>query len=437
MQYPDRMNYRQSLDYIYSQLPMFHRVGAAAYKPDIGNITEMCRMTGNPEKHFPSVHVAGTNGKGSVSHMLASVFMEHGLKTGLFTSPHLKDFRERIRVNGKMIPKSNVSRFISQNRDAFEKLQPSFFEMTAAMAFGYFAEEEVEMAIVETGMGGRLDSTNVITPVLSVITNISSDHRQFLGDTIEKIASEKAGIIKPGIPVVIGETQEQTCGIFSEASGRLKAPILFADRLYHPETTVLTGSARNLLNVTFRDCEALKEIRLISPLPGLYQIKNMTTLLGAVWMLRKNGFDIPEEVIVKGIRGVLKNTRLQGRWQIIGRDPLTICDTGHNEGGLREVVSQIRQTPYRQLHFVFGAVADKELGTILQILPSSATYYFCKADVPRGLDAAELHRLATAAGLQGNHYASVKEAYQSALHAAKADDLVFIGGSTFVVAEVI
>lgn len=409
------MNYSKTLEYLFAQLPMFHRIGAAAYKADLDTTIALCTLLGNPQESFRSVHVAGTNGKGSVSHMLASIFQEHGMKTGLFTSPHLKDFRERIRINGRMIPKQEVTNFIARNKLSFESLHPSFFEMTAGLAFDHFAREKVDIAVIETGLGGRLDSTNIITPLLSVITNISRDHMQFLGDTLEKIAAEKAGIIKIGIPVVIGETQDEVMHVFQKRAAELHAPILFADQ----------------------HVKAGEEILSASPLKGYYQRKNITTVLGAIRVLNNTGMNIPENIVQRGIRHVVRNTRLAGRWQILAHRPLTICDTGHNEAGIRFVLEQIRDTPHEVLHFVFGMVSDKEPGKILSLLPQDARYYFCKPDIPRGLDAGELAKMAAGAGLLGTVHGSVAEALAAARANANAHDMIFIGGSTFVVAEVV
>lgn len=431
------MTYPEALDYIYSQLPMFHRIGAAAYKPDLGNIGRLCDLLGNPQKRIRTIHVAGTNGKGSVSHMLASIFMECGFRTGLFTSPHLKDFRERIRVNGRMIPKKRVAAFISEHHEVFEEIHPSFFEMSAALAFAFFEEEKAEVAVIETGMGGRLDSTNVITPEISVITNISMDHAQFLGDTLEKIAGEKAGIIKPGIPVVIGESDPATNHVFVQKASEVNAPIFFADRFFHCERVRFSGSRRPLLTADFTGSDQTEPLTLSTTLSGRYQLKNIVTTLGACSVMNSSGISIGEVPIKNGIRHVIRNTGLRGRWQVIGREPLTICDTGHNEAGLREVAEQIKRTPHQHLHMVFGAVADKDLGSILALLPRKATYYFCRADVPRALDAAELCSRASAIGLTGQSYHSVREAFMAAKSQARRDDLVFVGGSTFVVAEVL
>jgi dihydrofolate synthase / folylpolyglutamate synthase len=438
------MNYQQTLDYLFDSLPMYHRIGTAAYKADLVNTIKLCDLLDNPQNAFRSVHVAGTNGKGSVSHMLASILQESGLNVGLYTSPHLKDFRERIRVNGKMISKKYVSRFIQQHKAEFEELHLSFFEMTVGLAFHYFREQKVDIALVEVGLGGRLDSTNIIDPVLSVITNISYDHMQFLGDTLEKIAIEKAGIIKPGVPVVIGETQEGTKNIFLQKAASCKAGIVFADSLFSvgDETSGIRYPASGILQNLTKQTDIYKSGRLFLPgielpLLGKYQDKNILTVISACEVLKKEGIRMDEDQIRNGIRNVILNTGFAGRWQILSQKPLTIADTGHNEAGLIEVVSQISETPHKKLHFVFGVVNDKQIGHILEILPKEATYYFCRPDIPRGLPQDELKHRGNAAGLIGNAYPSVGQALKAARKEASADDLVFIGGSTFVVAEVV
>jgi dihydrofolate synthase/folylpolyglutamate synthase len=409
------MNYRQTLDYLFAQLPMFHRIGASAYRADLGNTVAMCSLLHHPENSFRSVHIAGTNGKGSTSHLIASVLQSAGYKTGLYTSPHLKDFRERIRVNGKKIPKSFVRDFVSKNKRSFESIKPSFFEYTAVMAFQYLKEVKVDIAIIETGMGGRLDSTNVITPLVSVITNISKDHTAFLGETLPAIAAEKAGIIKANVPVVIGETQPEVIEVFTERAKERSAPIIFADQ-----------------NIKMNSIRRDKV-----PLKGIYQEKNMITAYQAIQLLKKAGFSISEEHIQEGFRDVIKQTGLQGRWQILGRKPKIICDVGHNEAGLKYIIEQLEQEKFERLHWVFGLVNDKDADSILKLLPASAVYYFCKANIPRGLDADELRVKAKAFGLKGQSYTSVANAYKTAKYKAGKNDLVFIGGSTFIVAEVL
>ena len=428
------MNYQETLDWMFKQLPMYQRIGAAAYKADLNNTIALLDMLGNPHHQFKSVHVAGTNGKGSTSHMLASIFQEAGYKTGLYTSPHLRDFRERIRINGEMIPEENVTRFIEQHHEAFEKMQLSFFEMTVGMAFQYFADEKVDIAIVEVGMGGRLDSTNLITPELSVITNIGLDHVQFLGDTLEKIAGEKAGIIKAGIPVVIGETQPETHQVFEDKAQELHSPIYFADQVFDCDEIHLDEQQTKKYDI-WKNSELYLEACEI-PLTGNYQKKNLATVMCAADLLRKK-FDLDDDDIRDGIANVIRNTHLMGRWQILSHDPLTIADTGHNVDGIREVVSQLAEMTYNKLHFVIGTVNDKDIDHILQLLPHNCEYYFCKADIPRGLDANILAQKAFEFGLRGNVYSSVRDAYLSALNAASFDDVVFIGGSNFTVAEVI
>ena len=411
------MNYEKTLEYLFAQLPMFQRIGASAYKADLGNTIAMCAILGHPENRFRSVHIAGTNGKGSTSHMIASVLQSAGYKTGLYTSPHLKDFRERIRINGRMIPKSFVTGFVSKNKKLFEEINPSFFEYTAVMAFQYFAEEKVDIAVIETGMGGRLDSTNVITPLLSLITNISKDHTAFLGDTLPKIAMEKAGIIKPGIPVVIGETQSETEGVFIQKANETGSEIFFADQLIK--------------------WDSISRLSDGVPLKGLYQKKNIVTSYQAIQLLINIGFRISAEDIHRGYKNVIRLTGLMGRWQLLQRKPRIICDVGHNEAGIQYIIEQLKTEQFDRLHWVFGLVNDKDSHSILKLLPAAATYYFCKANIPRGLDASELQKKANKFGLQGDVYNSVGEAFQAAKNAAGNQDLVFVGGSTFIVAEVI
>jgi dihydrofolate synthase/folylpolyglutamate synthase len=432
------MTYAETLKYLFAQLPMYHRVGAQAYKADLGNTIALCKLLGNPQDSFRSIHVTGTNGKGSVSHILASILQAAGYRTGLYTSPHLKDFRERIRVNGKMVHKSFVTTFVQQHRAAFEKISPSFFELTVGMAFDYFREQQIDVAVVEVGLGGRLDSTNIITPMVSVITNVSFDHMQFLGNNLTQIAGEKAGIIKPGIPVVVGETQEEAAPVFLQKARECKSEILFADQRFRADNLQLKGSGAGIMRTMDVYREGTSYMKNLScPLTGLYQRKNITTVLGVYDMLSQHGFRLSSLSVRKGIRDVVKQTGLAGRWQIIGRNPLTICDTGHNEGGLKEVIAQIAATPHQHLHFVFGVVNDKHLDPILRMLPKDATYYYCKPDIPRGLDEHELEKKASDAGMKGNCHPSVNAALKAAQKNAGENDLVFVGGSTFVVAEVV
>ena len=403
------MNYQQTLDVLFSQLPMFQRVGGPAYKSNLNNTIAICKMLGNPEQKFPSIHIAGTNGKGSTSHMIASVLQEAGYKVGLYTSPHLKDFRERIRINGKPIYKKDVIQFIDKNRLFLEIQKVSFFEMTVGMALDYFAEQEVDFAVIEVGLGGRLDSTNIVTPQVSVITNIGFDHTQFLGETLEEIAYEKAGIIKFEVPVVIGEKNNKTTPVFVKIANKKKANIYFAEEL------ILDNYKTDLL--------------------GNYQKMNVKTAVQTLLILQQNGFHIKEEDIRKGLENIVKNTELKGRWQILQFNPKVICDTAHNKEGLSIVMDQLQKENYKNLHIVLGVVDDKDLNTILPLFPKNAIYYFCKPNIPRGLDENALMREAKKYNLSGDSYNSTNEAFNASLSNAENEDLVFIGGSTFVVAE--
>jgi dihydrofolate synthase / folylpolyglutamate synthase len=429
------VTYKQTLDYLYTQLPMFQRIGAAAYKADLNNTLAICKALGNPEKKFRSIHIAGTNGKGSTSHLLAAILQKAGYKTGLYTSPHLKDFRERIRVNGKMIPQKNIIHFVANHRRMFEKIEPSFFEWTVGLAFDYFANEKVDIAVIETGLGGRLDSTNVIVPELSIITNISFDHVNLLGNTLQKIAAEKAGIIKRQVPVVIGETQKEVQSVFLQKARAQKAPLVFADQEIRVSNIKHTPTFPPELTCDVSGWNKLAKLRCA--LPGMYQRKNIATVLAAVEELNDAGFKISEQAIRAGFREVKKITGLRGRWEILSRKPLTIADTGHNESGIQEILAQIKRTPYKNLHLVLGVVNDKDISKILSLLPKKASYYFCQAKIPRALDKNELQEKAAAIGLKGNTYASVKIALKNAQAQAASSDLVFVGGSTFVVAEVV
>ena len=428
------MTYQETLEWMFNKLPMYQRIGAAAYKADLNNTIQLLDLLDNPHNSFKSVHVAGTNGKGSVSHTLASVFQEAGYKTGLYTSPHLRDFRERIRINGEMIPEENVVQFIDTYKDKFEAMELSFFEMTVGMAFDYFRKEKVDIAIVEVGMGGRLDSTNLITPELSIITNIDFDHTKFLGDTRAKIAYEKAGIIKPGIPVVIGETHPETEQVFIDKAKECGSPIYFADQIFDCDKIYFESFTEQKFDV-WKNSELYMEALEI-PLMGNYQQKNLTTVMCAIDLLR-NKFNLSDDDIRDGIGKVIRNTHLMGRWQILCKDPLTIADTGHNVAGITEVVRQLAEMHYGKLHFVLGMVNDKDVDSVLQLLPRGAEYYFCKADIPRGLDANILAEKAFDMGLRGQVFESVSHAYRSAVNNARFGDVVFIGGSNFTVAEVV
>ncbi len=415
------MNYQETLDYMFSQLPMYHRIGAAAYKADIQPTIDMMEALGNPELKFKSIHVAGTNGKGSVSHFLASILQEAGYKVGLYTSPHLVDFRERIRINGEMIPQQEVVDFVERNRQLFADLKLSFFEMTVGMAFDYFAQEKVDIAVVEVGMGGRLDSTNVILPELSVITNIGLDHTQFLGDTLEKIAVEKAGIIKEGVPVVVGETQPETEPVFRRIATEHFAPITFADQHY-----VVDDISRYTEELT-----------------GEYQKKNIATVLEAVEVLNScSRFTISNSQLQRGLSRVVTNTHLHGRWQTIGTEPLTICETAHNEPGIRAMMDKLKSMDFKRLHLVYGCVNDKDFRSILHLLVAQFTssnfqfsFYFTQPSVPRRLPVADLQAAAGEMGIEGPEYGNVKEAIAAARKVAGHDDLVLVTGSIFLVAD--
>ncbi len=427
------MTYEQTLEFLFSQLPAYHRIGKAAYKDNLDNSVALDNYLNNPHRRFRSVHVAGTNGKGSVSHMTASVLQEAGYKTALYTSPHLRDFRERIRVNGEMIPKENVIEFVARHRKIIESLRPSFFEMTVAMAFNHFSECNVDVAIIEAGLGGRLDSTNIITPVLSVITNIGHDHMDLLGDTFGKIASEKAGIIKNNIPVVISETQPETKEIFISRARETASPLFFSDQQFECVLSE-SGQDEGERDYLITDLESGRKFRGKSSLGGDYQSGNLLAVFSITNIL-KDLFNISESNITSGISNVLRNTGLEGRWQIIGHKPLTICDTGHNKEGLEYVINQLLRTPKDILHIIIGFVNDKELRSVLPLLPVSAVYYFTKASVPRALDQNILRAEASEYGLTGESYSDVKTALNSARNNASRSDLIFIGGSTFVVAD--
>lgn len=431
------MKYSEILDYIYTKLPMFQRSGPVAYKNNLDNTLLLDRYYRNSHQKFKSIHVAGTNGKGSVSHMLAAVFQKAGYKTGLYTSPHLKDFRERIRINGEMVSREFVVDWIEKFRLDNErwKIEPSFFELTVIMAFDYFAREKVDMAIIEVGLGGRLDSTNIITPELSVITNIGLDHTALLGDTLEKIAFEKAGIIKPDVPVVIGTTQAETRPVFEKVASQKQAAIYFADQEFSVPYSMRDLEGRQVMEVIKNGERLNPQIRL--DLLGLYQQKNLPAVLKSVELLRENGWEIFENDVYEGLANTMLLTGLQGRWQVIGANPMIVCDTGHNFDGISEVMKQIKQTPYRKLHVVFGMVNDKDPDKVLGLLPSDAVYYFTKSSIPRALNENILAEKAAGFGLAGCCYSSVGEAFDAAKHNAAREDMIYVGGSTFVVAEIL
>ncbi len=429
------MTYNQTIEFLYSQLPAYHRIGKAAYKNNLENSLALDDYFGHPHMRYKTIHVAGTNGKGSISHMIASVLQEAGLKTGLYTSPHLRDFRERIRVNGKMIPKQKVIKFVRTHTGIIEKITPSFFEMTAAMAFDHFACEKVDVAVIETGLGGRLDSTNVINPVLSVITNIGHDHMDLLGNTIAKVAAEKAGIIKRGVPVVIGETKPDTETVFLLEAEIKGSPVYFADVNF---SCILSDPGNSFLRrkYTVKDLTDGSLFSGYTTLTGDYQQENIRTVHQAFKLLMKD-LMLTQKNLKDGIRNVIKNTGLLGRWQVIGKDPLTICDTGHNKEGLDWVIRQLLKIPSTGLHFVIGFVSDKDISTILPMFPENARYYFTRAKVQRALDEKELKKKAEEFGLKGESYDDVATALNAARANALQSDLVFAGGSTFVVAEIV
>ena len=404
------MNYQETLSWMFNRLPMFQTQGKNALNNKLDNILTFTSALGNPQTKFKSLHIAGTNGKGSSSSMLASILQEAGYKVGLYTSPHLKDFRERIKIDGKEIPEDYVVNFISENKSFLEEHSLSFFEMTVGMAFSYFSEEKVDIAVIEVGLGGRFDSTNIIIPEVSLITNISKDHTDILGDTLPKIAFEKAGIIKQNVPVVISEYQEETAPVFTARAKEMKAPIIFAN---HIETSLTTD------------------------LQGAYQEKNIKGVIAVIELLIHQGWDITSENIAQGLLHVVRNTNLKGRWQTLSSYPTIVCDTGHNVGGLTYVMEQLKKQTYTHLHIVVGFVKEKDVNSVLELFPKEATYYFCSPAIARGLNVNTLKEIATAKGLQGEAYSSVTEALNVAKAQALPTDFIFVGGSTFVVAEVV
>ena len=404
------MNYQETLSWMFNRLPMFQTQGKNALNNKLDNILTFTSALGNPQTKFKSLHIAGTNGKGSSSSMLASILQEAGYKVGLYTSPHLKDFRERIKIDGKEIPEDYVVNFISENKSFLEEHSLSFFEMTVGMAFSYFSEEKVDIAVIEVGLGGRFDSTNIIIPEVSLITNISKDHTDILGDTLPKIAFEKAGIIKQNVPVVISEYQEETAPVFTTRAKEMKAPIIFAN---HIETSLTTD------------------------LQGTYQEKNIKGVIAVIELLIHQGWDITSENIAQGLLHVVRNTNLKGRWQTLSSYPTIVCDTGHNVGGLTYVMEQLKKQTYTNLHIVVGFVKEKDVNSVLELFPKEATYYFCSPAIARGLNVDTLKEIATAKGLQGEAYSSVAEALNVAKAQALPTDFIFVGGSTFVVAEVV
>ena len=406
-----KKTYQETLEWMFQQLPMFQRIGKQAFKKDLTNTLKLASHLKNPQDNFKSIHVGGTNGKGSVSNMLASIFQEAGYKTGLYTSPHLKDFRERIRIDGKQIPEETVVDFIEKNQNFLETNRLSFFEMTVGMAFDFFAKNKVDIAIIEVGLGGRLDSTNIITPELSIITNIGLDHTAFLGDSVEEIAVEKAGIIKKEVPVVIGEFEKTTSQIFKEKAMKLNSEIFFAKDFKFP--------------------------KLESDLKGSYQKKNIETTLTSIKILKEGGWNLTEEAVTNGLLKVKLNTGFRGRWEVLNEKPKVICDTAHNAEGLKYVMKQLLEERYTNLHIVLGVVNDKDLSKILSLFPKTAQYYFARPNIPRGLAVKELLEQSKKHGLVGRPFSSVSKAYEAAIAAALDQDLIFVGGSNFTVAEII
>ena len=429
------LNYQDVIAYLFDRLPMYQRVGKSAYKSNLDTTLALDEYFGHPHRTFKSIHIAGTNGKGSVAHMLSSILQSAGYRVGLYTSPHLTNFRERIRIDGKMIPEERVTEFVNRHREVVEELQPSFFEMTVAMAFDFFSKEEVDYAVIETGMGGRLDSTNIIQPMVSVITNIGFDHSQFLGDTIYKIAVEKAGIIKRGIPVVIGETQEEARLVFSRIARERGCSIIYADKEFQVTYSTQSLKQTQIIHISRTNGHKLDSIE--TDLMGLYQQKNVVTVLAVIGLLATIGPDIVEKDIRQGLARTRTLTGLRGRWETIGYNPLIICDTGHNREGIAEIMKQIRQTPWKNLHFVLGLVDDKDPSGILEQLPAEAVYYFTQSSVPRAMDREKLAAEALRYGLYGQVCPTPQKALKIALSKADQEDLIFLGGSTFVVAEVL
>ena len=435
------MTYPETVDYLFSQLPMYSKIGAAAYKEDLHNSVAICDALNNPQNKFKSIHIAGTNGKGSTSHLLAAILQEAGYKTGLYTSPHLKDFRERIKINGTMVSESFVIDFVKRTSSLVEQIQPSFFELTMAMAFDYFAQQAVDIAIIETGLGGRLDSTNIITPILSVITNIGFDHMNILGDTLVKIAGEKAGIIKQSVPVVIGEYSEETKRVFETKAAECNAPIYFAQEEY---SIVDYKHSLRQLDCSVIDKEKNEKTFYSLDLNGLYQLKNLLTILATVRELQKQGFFIPLETKKNALSNVKTLTGLHGRWELIADNPFIVLDVAHNEDGMKQILSQTNifleanddGTSKNKLHFILGMAKDKELSKVLNLMPRDANYYFTAAHIPRAIPSIELMMKAAEYGLPGLHFENVNDAIQEAKKRALQNDLIVVCGSVFLVGEV-
>lgn len=427
------MTYQETINYLFTRLPMFSRIGAAAIKKDLHNTIALCEALQNPHQQFKSIHIAGTNGKGSVSHMLAAVLQTAGYKVGLYTSPHLHDFRERIKINGQMISEEYVIDFTKRIQPQIDLIEPSFFEITVAMAFEYFAKEQVDIAVIETGLGGRLDSTNIITPVLSVITNIGWDHMNLLGDTLELIAGEKAGIIKQHIPVIVGETVAETKPVFEAKATQMQAPLHFA---YDQFTVLKKETVDHKLNVVIQEIATNYVLPYTLDLPGIYQTKNIVTVLAAVRQLQQQNFGITEEHVQTALAATKQINGLHGRWEVLQSNPTLVLDVGHNEDGMKQIVAQLAESSYQQLHIIMGMVKDKEVEKVLALLPTDAQYYFTKAHIPRALPETDLQQKAAAFQLNGNCFEYVNAAIADALQHAHKDDLVLVCGSIFLVGEV-
>lgn len=428
------MTYTEAINYLFTQTPVFQRDGAIAYKPGLDNIKSLDLWFGQPHRNFRSIHIGGTNGKGSVSHMIASILQESGYKVGLYTSPHLKDFRERIRINGNMIPEKKVSSFVDiYIKERPQEIMPSFFEITTMMALNWFSQEKIDIAIIEVGLGGRLDSTNIIKPIASVITNISFDHMALLGDSLDKIAFEKAGIIKSCVPVVIGNASGAVKEIFEKTAENLKSPVHFAEEEFileeinRNEITIYRTSSDSFVSYDEINCE----------LKGIYQKENISTVLSLIEVLKTININISFKSLSDGLTNVIENTGLRGRWETISESPKIICDTGHNEAGIKYVVKQLGQTQYKKLHFIIGMVNDKDIRAVLGLLPKDAEYYFTKASIPRAMNEEELKLMASEYGLTGTSWKSVEDALKAAKKCCHQNDLIFVGGSNFIVAEVI
>ena len=427
------MNYLQTIDYLFTRLPMFSRIGAAAIKKDLHNTVALCQSLSNPHQQFKSIHVAGTNGKGSVSHMLAAILQTAGYKTGLYTSPHLHDFRERIKINGQMISEEQVIDFTKRIQPMIDELEPSFFEITVAMAFEYFAKEQVDIAVIEVGLGGRLDSTNIITPELSVITNIGWDHMNILGYSLKEIAFEKAGIIKKNIPVVIGETIPETKDVFLQKAKDSEAPVILAQQQF---TIQQFKTQEEALFVELREKETELVLQYEIDLPGIYQTKNLVTVLTAIRALQKLNWKISEQHIQSALRQTKKINGLHGRWEVIHKNPTVVLDVGHNEDGIIQIIQQIKQTIYNHLRIVIGMVKDKEVEKVLALLPKEAVYYFTRAQIPRAMPELELQNKALLLALKGETFTDVNLALNAAIEHSSAEDLILVCGSVYLVGEV-